>query len=189
MILPKFMWYIFMHCPITTILHFFPENFLHSSFETNNPKLYIPGYILLGSDHPSSSKKGVVPAYYKNYLPVIRLDDISTLVNCIVTEPNLGKISILFAYNNRFPSQSTDEFESYCQNLYLPLTNIDDQSPLRSAVIGNFNAWCIIWSTTVKASKAGKDLDSLTLMVGYAQLINKPAHLFSGGSSCIDLIF
>lgn len=143
----------------------------------------------MGSDHPSSSKKGVVLEYYKYYLPVIRLDDISALLNCIVTEPNIGKISILFPYNNRFPSHSTDEFESYCQNLYLPLTNIDDQSPLRFAVIGNFNARCIIWWTTDKGSKSGKDLDSLTLRVGYAQLINKPVHFFSGGSSCIHLIF
>ena len=37
--------------------------------------------------------------------------------------------------------------------------------------------------------KAGKELDILTSTAGYTQLIDKPTHFFSGGCSCIDLIF
>ena len=38
-------------------------------------------------------------------------------------------------------------------------------------------------------SNAGKELESLTSTAGCTQLIDKPTHFFSDGSSCIDLIF
>ena len=58
---------------------FLSETFLDLSIETNNPKLNIPGYTLLWSDHPSNIKRGGVCMFYKDYLPVIRRDDLCTL--------------------------------------------------------------------------------------------------------------
>ena len=87
---------------------FFSKTFPDSSFKTNNPKLNIPEYILLCSDHPSSSKRLGASVHYIDYLPVIRRDDISALVKCTVTVLNLGKTSIFFAYMYRSSSQSTD---------------------------------------------------------------------------------
>ena len=107
----------------------------------------------------------------------------------IVLEVNLGTKSLFFTCNYRSPSQAVDEFESYCQSLHLTLKNIDDTSPISSVLTGNFNAICTNWLVADINSKAGKELDTLTLMAGYTQLIDKPTHLFSGGCSCIDLIF
>ena len=69
------------------------------------------------------------------------------------------------------------------------LTNIDDASPFSSVLIGDFNARCTNWWAADIDSKAGKELNSLTSMAGCTQLIDKPTHFFSGGCSCIDLIF
>ena len=168
---------------------FLAETFLDSSIETNNPKLNIPGYNLLRSNHPSNIKRGGVCMFYKDYLPVIRRDDLCALTECIVVEVNLGTKSLFFTCNYRSPSQTVDEFESYCQSLHLTLTNIDDTSPFSSVLIGDFNARCTNWWAADIDSKAGKELDTLTSTAGYTQLIDKPTHFFSGGCSCIDLIF
>ena len=77
--------------------------------------------------------------FYKDYLPVIRRD-VRASTECIVLEVNLGTKSLFFTCNYRSPSQTVDEFESYCQSLHLTLTNIDDTSPFSSVLIGDFNA-------------------------------------------------
>ena len=168
---------------------FLSETFLDSSIETNKPKLNISGYILLRSDRPSNIKRGGVCMFYKDYLLVIRRDDLCTLTECIVVEINLGTKYLFFTCNYRSPCQTIDEFESYCQSLHLTLTNIDDTSSFSSVLIGDFNARCTNWWAADIDSKAGKELDTLTLTAEYAQLIDKPTHFFSGGCSCIDIIF
>ena len=82
--------------------------------------------------------------FYKDYLPLIRRDDLCVLSECIVTEIKLGGKSIFFTCNYRYrsPSQTLHEFENYCQNFHLTLSNIDDTSPFCSTVIGDFNARC-----------------------------------------------
>ena len=127
--------------------------------------------------------------FYKDYLPVVRRDNLCALSECIVTEIKLGKNSMFSASNYRSPSKTTDEFENYCQNFHLTLSNIDDKSPFCSIVVGDFNARYInCWAGDLNSS-AGKELDPLTSMAGYTQLTDKPTHFFNGGSSCIDLIF
>ena len=119
---------------------FLSETFLDLSIQTNNPKLNIPGYTFLRSDHPSNIEKGGVCMFYKDHQPVIRCDDLCALTECIVVEVNLGGKSLFFTSNYRSPSQTVDEFESYCQSLHLTLTNIDDTSPFSFVLIGGFNA-------------------------------------------------
>ena len=97
--------------------------------------------------------------------------------------------SIFFTCNYRSPIQTPDEFENCCQNFHLTLSNRDDTSPFCSTVIGDFNARCRNWWAGDVHSNAGKELDFLTFTAGYTQLIDKPTHFFSGGSSCINLIF
>ena len=46
--------------------------------------------------------------FYKDYLPVVRRDDLCALSECIVTETKLGKKSIFFTCNYRSPSQTPD---------------------------------------------------------------------------------
>ena len=63
------------------------ETFLINSFIQNNGnRIKIDGYNLIRLDHPSVFKKGGVCIYYKEYIPLIKRDDICTLDNCLVTE-------------------------------------------------------------------------------------------------------
>ena len=62
------------------------EIFLNSSILSDDNRIKIDEYYLIRSDHPSVSKKGGVCIYYKEHIPLILRDDISTLDNCLVTE-------------------------------------------------------------------------------------------------------
>ena len=62
------------------------ETFLYFSIQNDDHKVKIDGYNLIRSDHPSDSKKSRVCISYKEHIPVIRLDDLCTLDNCLVTE-------------------------------------------------------------------------------------------------------
>ena len=81
------------------------------------------------SDHPSDTKRACKCMFYKDYLLVIRDDDLYALTEYIVTEIKMVKKWIFFTCNYRSPSQTSDEFENYCQNFHLTLPNIDDTSP------------------------------------------------------------
>ena len=87
------------------------------------------------------------------------------------------------------PSQSHDEFENSCSELNLLLTNINNNQPACSILIGDFNAKCSKWCSSDKNNIAGLEMDNITTTAGYSQLINKPTHFINGTSSCIDLIF
>ena len=62
------------------------ETFLNSSIQSDDDKIKIDGYNLKRSDHSSGSKRGGVCIYYKEYIPLIKRDDLCTLDNCLVTE-------------------------------------------------------------------------------------------------------
>ena len=109
-------------------------------------------------------------------------------LNVLPLRLKLEKKSIFFTCNYKSPSQAPDEFEKYCQIFHLTLSNKDDLSPVCSIVIGDFNVKCRNWWAWHVNSNAGKELDFLTSTAGYTQLIDKPIHFFSGGSSYIDLI-
>ena len=59
-----------------TDIIFFSETFLDSSIEASDPNINISGYNSLRSDHPSNIREGGVCMFYKDYLPVIRRDDL-----------------------------------------------------------------------------------------------------------------
>ena len=59
-----------------TDIIFFSETFLDSSIEASDSNINISGYNSLRSDHPSNIREGGVCMFYKDYLPVIRRDDL-----------------------------------------------------------------------------------------------------------------
>ena len=139
-----------------TDIIFLPETFLDPTTEANDPKINIPCYNLLRCDHPSSSKRGGVCIFYKEYLPINRHDDLCTLTECIVTEINLGKKTVFFTRSYRSPSQTTDAFEAYSQNLNLTLNNVDALSQFCHVLIGDFNARSFSWWSGDIITRVGK---------------------------------
>ena len=123
---------------------FLSETFLDSSIEASDANINISRYNSLRSD-PSNTKRGSVCMIYKYYLPIIRRDDLCALSESAVTEIKLGKKTVFFTCNYRFPSQTPDEFENYCQNFHFTVSNIDDISPFCSIVFADFSSRCRNW--------------------------------------------
>ena len=89
----------------------------------------------------------------------------------------------------RLPSQTQDEFEEFCNDLNLLLSNVNDVNPTLSVITGGFNAKSFRWWSLDKDNTEGQEINSLTSACGYSQLINKHIHVTKESSSCIDLIF
>ena len=102
------------------------ETFLNSSIDSSNTRISIDGYNLIRSDHPSDLKRGGVCIYYKELIPLIKQDDICTLGNCLVTEicSQSEKCFLTCIYCS--PSQNNEEFENFCGNFDLLLSNINE---------------------------------------------------------------
>ena len=115
------------------------ETFLDSSFNLLDDQINIERYNLLKADHPDHNKRGGVCMYFKEHIPILRRGDLRNLPKCLVTEIKMGKKKCFFTCLYRSPSQSSDEFDKFCSNFNLFLTN-NDLNPVSSIVIGNFNA-------------------------------------------------
>ena len=107
----------------------------------------------------------------------------------IVTEISVKNETCFFKCFYRSPSQSHDEFENFCSELNLLLTSRNNNQPACSVLLGEFNAKCSKWCSSDKNNIAGLEIDNITIMAVYSQLINKPTLFINETSSFIDLIF
>ena len=162
------------------------ESFLDSTMPQNDENINIKGYSLLRAGHPGN---GGVCSYYKEYLPLIARNDISCLQECLVTELSINKEKCFFTCLYRSPSQSHEELDTFCSNLDPLLSNINNNHPNCSILIGDFNAKSSKWCSSDKDNKAGCELDNITTSACYSQMIDKSTHFINESSSCIDLIF
>ena len=135
------------------------ETFLDSTIPRNDENININGYSLLRVDHPNDIKRGGVCIYFKEYLSLIRRCNLSNMKECLVTEINVNNEKFLFTCLDRSPSQSREELESFYSSLDSLLSDIKDQHPTCSIVIGDFNAKCSKWCTTDKNNTAGLELE------------------------------
>ena len=101
----------------------------------------------------------------------------------------IGKKKCFFPCLYRSPSQTSDEFEDFCIDLNLFLSNINDLNPACSVINGDFNARSPQWWALDKENNEGREISFLTSSTGYSQLIGQPTHITKESSSCIDLIF
>ena len=105
--------------------------------------------------------------YFKKSLPLIRQSDLSNMKECLVIKINVNNKKCFFTCLSRSPSQSHGKLESFCSSLDSLLSNINDQHPACSIIIGDFNAKCSKWCTSDKDNTAGPELDSITTTAGY----------------------
>ena len=108
---------------------------------------------------------------------------------CLVTELSMNNEKCFFTCLYRSPSQSHEELDIFCSNLDLLLSNINNNHPNCSILIGDFNAKSSKWCCSSKDNKAGCELDNITTFAGYSQMIDKPTHFINESSFSIDLIF
>ena len=115
--------------------------------------------------------------YFREHLPFLIRDDLCKLLECLVTELRMGKKKCLFMCPYRSPSQSSDEFDTFCSNLNLFLSNINDLNPTFSNVIDNFNAGTSKRWSSDKETFSGRAIQALMTSSGYTQLIDQSAHV------------
>ena len=160
-----------------------------SQNHSNDDRISIDGYNLIQGDRPSNSKRGGVSIYYKEHIPVINRDDICTLDNCLLTEIRSQGEKCFLNCVYRSPRQNNDKFEDFCPKFYLLMSNINNEFPLCSIIMGVFNArWSRKWKNDI-INSTGQKIDSLTSSAGYTQIIDKPTHVINNSMSCTDLIF
>ena len=90
---------------------------------------------------------------------------------------------------HRTPSQNIFEFEHFLSNFEKVLSDTTFCNSLFTIILGDFNARSSVWWTRDKTTIEGTQLESLTSVYGFHQLISQPTHLLPQTSSCNDLIF
>ena len=136
------------------------ETFLNSSIQTNEDRISIDGYNLIRADHRSNSKRAGVCIYYKEHIPLIKQDNICTLDNGLVTEIRSEGKKCFLTCVYCSPSQNHDEFEDFCTKFYLLMSNINNEFPLCSIIIGDFDSRCSKWWKNYINNSTGQEIDS-----------------------------
>ena len=85
----------------------------------------------------------------------------------------------------RSPSQSSETFEDFADNLELNLDKIANKSPYLLVVLGDFSVKSSKWYKHDNKTYEGSKIDTTTPQ----QLIKEPTHILINSSSCIDLLF
>ena len=142
------------------------ETFLHSSITIDDNKLSIPGYSMMRADHPSNIKRGGVCLYYKEHLPIIQRDDISSVKECLVTEITVKNERHFLTCLYRSPSQNRELFQSFSESLDIPMNNITSLNPAFLIITGYFNGKYSKWYPVDTSDKIGKELDTFTSTAG-----------------------
>ena len=144
---------------------------------------------MIRADYSSNTKRGGFCIYYKEYLPLIRKNNIYKLNKCVVTEITVTNERCFLTCLYRSPNQNEEQFESFCKNLIHALSGINKQHPTCSILVGDFNTKLPKWCPNDKDSKAGLNMDTFTTTWSYTQMIDQPTHVMNDKSSCIDLLF
>ena len=119
----------------------------------------------------------------------MRLINVHYLQECLFLEPLIGGKSCNFISLYRPPSQSSDSFEEFADNLQLSLNKIINQNPCLTVALRNFDTKSSNWYKHHKTTYEGTKIDVVTSQFSLQQLIKEPTHILGNSSSCIDLIF
>ena len=161
-------------------------SYLDSTTTLDDENLAITAYNLLRADHASNSKRGGVCVYYKSSL-ALRLIAVHYLQECLIFEILIGGKSCNFISLYRSPSQSSDSFEEFADNLQLSLDKISNQNPFLTVVLGDFNTKSSNWYKHDKTTYERSKIDAVFSQFGLQQLIKEATHILGKSSSNIQL--
>ena len=143
---------------------------------------------MIRSDHPSNKKRGGICIYYKNFLP-LKVTGVRLLEECITFDLIISNKLCSFVALYRSPSQSQDDFATFCDNFEMTLDLASKKNPFLIVVLGDFNAKLSQWHDKDSSTSEGISIENITSQFGLHQIINEPTHILENSSSCIDLIF
>ena len=124
-----------------------------------------------------------------NIFLFIRRDNLCTSDNCLVTEIWSQNKNYFLTCSYHSPSQSQGEFEIFCTNFDILLSQINDKFPLCSIVTGDFNARCTNWQKDDNTNSTCWEIYFLTFLARYAQIIDKPRYVINNSMSCICILY
>ena len=156
--------------------------YLDSTTALDDENLAITGYNLLRPDHACNSKRGGVCVYYESPL-ASGLIDVHYLQECLIFEILIGGKSCNFISLYRSPSQSSDSFEEFADNLQLSLDKISNQNPFLTVVLGDFNTKSSNWYKHDKTTYERSKIDAVFPQFGLQQLIKEATHILGKSSS------
>ena len=149
--------------------HILSETFVNSSIENDDYRLKIDGYNLVSQTIQVALKNGESVFILKNIFLSLEGMIYVLLSNWLVTE--IIETCFLTCFY-RSPTQDQDEFEYFCTNLNSLLVNINEELPVFSIVIRDFNARCFRWWSSNITNVIVSEIDNLTSSAGYKQIID-----------------
>ena len=119
----------------------------------------------------------------------MRLIDVCYQQECLIFEHfNGGKlcnwISLYWS-----PSQSSDSFAEFANNLQTSLGKISNRNSFLTVALGDFNAKSSNWYKHDKVTYENSKIDAVTSQFSLKQLIKELTHILGNFSSCTDLIY
>ena len=165
------------------------ETHLDSSVSKDDTALSIKGYSIIRAGHPSNSKRGSVCIYYNDKISARQMSNIS-LPEYLACEIVIGKKKGYVIPLHRSPSQNLGgEFEHFLLFLEKRLGNIRNKGPVFKILLGNFNARSKSWWVHAITKNEGIQIESISSLYCFAQLISEPTYILRNSLSYIDLIF
>ena len=105
---------------------------------------------------------------------------------CEVSVQNCkGYISVVY----RSPSQNNIEFKNFLSDFEELLSKTVSSNSLFTLILGDFNARSSSWWKEDRTTTEGSQLEALTSLHNFYQLISEPTHILPNSNFCIDLIF
>ena len=89
----------------------------------------------------------------------------------------------------RSPSQNQSEFEHFLLSLENLLCNIRSKDPAFKILLGDFNSRSKSWWVHDITNNEGTQIESISSLYGFSQLISETTHILQNLSSYINLIF
>ena len=140
------------------------------------------------SDHPFNSRRDGACIYYKQSL-ASKILDIQYLQECIVFQVLIRNKLCNFISLYQSPSQTTDIFDQFADNLGLTHDKFASHSPFLIVVSGDFNLKSENWYKHDKTSYEGAKIDALNRQFRLQQIVKDPTHILAKSSPCICLTF
>ena len=125
--------------------------------------------------------------HFNDKISVRQISNIS-LPECLACEIVIGKKKGYAITFYRSPGQNQDEFQHFLLSLGNLLGNIRNQDPAFTILLGDFNARSKSWLVHDITNNEGTQIESISSLYGFSQLISEPTHILRNSSSCIDLI-
>ena len=119
----------------------------------------------------------------------LKILDIKYLQECIVFQILLANKLCNFISLYRSPSQPTDIFDQFADNLKLTLDEVANHNSFLIVVLGDINIKSENNYKHDKMSYEEAKIDALTSQFGLQQIVKEPTHTLAESSPCIDLMF